>query len=73
MKYLANEINQKKSTKLLNFVQTQLRYIGFIKNVGTVGEGIEWKFTVLVYQNTKDLEKEWLMLAGRMAHLDKGA
>lgn len=40
-RYPAKEINQKKSIKLLNFVQTQLRYIGFIKNAGPVGEGVE--------------------------------
>jgi hypothetical protein len=34
MKYLANETNQKKYKKLLNFVQIQLRYVGFINKVG---------------------------------------
>lgn len=34
MKFLANVTNQKKYKKLLNFVQIQLRYAGFTKNVG---------------------------------------
>ena len=58
MKYLANEINQKKYIKSLNFAQTQLRYIGSIKNVGTLWEGIESKFTVFIYENTKELKKD---------------
>ena len=73
MRYLANEINQKKSVKLLNFAQTQLRYIGFIKNAGTVGEGIELEFTVFMYETTKESKKEWLVLAGRIGHLEEGA
>lgn len=36
MKFLANETNQKKSRKLPNSVQIQLRYAGFTKHVGVL-------------------------------------
>lgn len=35
------------------------------------GEGIELKFTVFMYETTKESKKEWLVLAGRRAHLEE--
>lgn len=32
----------------------------------------ELKFTVFMYETTKESKKEWLVLAGRITHLEKG-